>query len=112
MRIKSTMRLKGASICGGEVIGKVLIFNNNEVIQISSKEKNILVVPAITPDLVIYFNSIAAIITETGSSLSHGSILAREYGLPTIIIENACQIFCNGSIIKINAYLGEVEIIK
>ena len=103
--------LKGVSIYGGEAIGKVLI-SDNKVIKINNKEKIILVVPAITPDLVIYFNSIKALISETGSALSHGSILAREYGLPTIILEDAARIFKNGHLIKVNAYSGEVNVIS
>lgn len=112
MATKFVNQLKGISICGGEAIGKVLIADDKEIINICEKEKNILIVPAITADLVIYFNSIQAIITETGSRLSHGSILAREYGLPTIILENATQIFRNGNLIKVNSYLGEIVIIK
>ncbi|MBU4347808.1 hypothetical protein L6249_00205 [Candidatus Parcubacteria bacterium] len=111
MDIKSIKEFKGISIYGGEVIGKVLIFNN-KVIKINNKEKIILVVPAITPDLVIYFNSIKALISEIGSALSHGSILAREYGLPTIILENATQLFKDEHLIKMNAYLGKVKIIN
>ena len=110
--MKSINLFKGVSIYGGEAIGKVLISDNNKIIKINNKEKIILVVPAITPDLVIYFNGIKALISETGSSLSHGSILAREYGLPTIIIEDAARIFKNGHLIKVNAYSGEVNIIS
>lgn len=111
MDMKSINLFKGISIYGGEAIGKVLI-SDNKVIKINNKEKIILVVSAITPDLVIYFNGIDALISEIGSALSHGSILAREYGLPTIILENATQLLKNGQLAKINAYSGEIEILR
>lgn len=44
----------------------------------------ILVVPVIDPGLAPLFGLAGGLIAEMGGTLSHGAIIAREYGLPTI----------------------------
>src|SRR6185437_79242 len=44
----------------------------------------ILVVPVIDPGLTPLFGLAGGLIAEMGGTLSHGAIIAREYGLPTI----------------------------
>jgi pyruvate,water dikinase len=52
------------------------------------------------------------IISEVGGSLSHGAIVAREYGIPAVMdIHNATNILRNGQRVRIDGQRGIVEII-
>ncbi len=52
---------------------------------------------------------INGLITEIGSSLSHGAVVAREYGLPTIVnVKGATQLLKNGDHIVMNATKGTI----
>lgn len=60
-----------------------------------------------------YYSIVNGLITEIGSSLSHGAVVAREYGLPTIVnVKGATKILKNGDRIKMNAAKGTIEIVS
>ncbi|CAG2106037.1 unnamed protein product, partial [Medioppia subpectinata] len=46
-----------------------------------------------------YFPLLSGIITEIGGTISHGAVIAREYGIPSLIaVEGACRAFRTGDI--------------
>ncbi|HEX2569789.1 MAG TPA: PEP-utilizing enzyme [Polyangia bacterium] len=45
----------------------------------------VLVVPAILPSLTFLLPACAALVTDHGGALSHGALLAREYGIPAVL---------------------------
>ena len=50
-----------------------------------------------------YFSIIGGLITEIGSVLSHGAVIAREYGLPAVVnYSNALTIYKEGQLIEID----------
>ena len=56
-----------------------------------------------------YYSVVNGLITEIGSSLSHGAVVAREYGLPTIVnVKGATKILKNGDHIVMNADKGTI----
>ncbi|MBQ2514952.1 MAG: hypothetical protein II533_01295, partial [Bacteroidales bacterium] len=56
-----------------------------------------------------YYSMVNGLITEIGSSLSHGAVVAREYGLPTIVnVKGATQLLKNGDHIMMNATKGTI----
>jgi pyruvate,water dikinase len=60
-----------------------------------------------------YYSIINGLITEIGSSLSHGAVVAREYGLPAIVnVKGATKLLKNGDRIKMNASKGTIVIEK
>ena len=60
-----------------------------------------------------YYSIINGLITEIGSSLSHGAVVAREYGLPTIVnVKAATKVLKNGDRIRMNATKGTVMLIQ
>ena len=59
-----------------------------------------------------YYSNAAGLITEIGSSLSHGAVVAREYGLPTIVnVSGATKRLKDGDHIKMNATKGIITIL-
>jgi pyruvate,water dikinase len=46
---------------------------------------DIVVVPVIDPGMAPLFGVAAGLVAEMGGTLSHGAIIAREYGLPVLV---------------------------
>lgn len=71
----------------------------------------ILVVPVIDPGLAPLFGLAGGLIAEMGGTLSHGSIIAREYGLPTIAnVDAAMTRLSDGLLITLDAGSGTIRI--
>ena len=57
-----------------------------------------------------YFSIISGLITEIGSPLSHGAVVAREYGIPAIVsVKGAKQFLKNGDFIRLDGNRGIIE---
>jgi len=70
----------------------------------------ILIVHATDPGWTPVFMIIKGIVLETGGLISHGALLAREYGLPGVQIEGALQLIPDGAIITLDGDAGLVII--
>lgn len=74
------------------------------------KEKMILVVPYTDAGWSPLLLSAKAIISEVGGQLSHGAIIAREYGIPAVMnIQGAMANLKNGQQVRVDGYKGTVE---
>lgn len=72
----------------------------------------ILVAPITDVGWTPYFSSISGLITDVGSSVSHGAVIAREYGLPAIVNTRvATQRIKTGDRIRLNADTGVVTLL-
>ncbi|MBW2629941.1 MAG: hypothetical protein JRE45_20340 [Deltaproteobacteria bacterium] len=70
----------------------------------------ILVAANIDPGWTHVFPMLAGLITETGGVLSHGALLAREYGIPAVMgISGATERFQTGETVEIDGSSGTVE---
>jgi len=59
-----------------------------------------------------FYSVIGGLITEIGSPLSHGAVVAREYGLPAVVsMKGAMTSLKTGMRIRLNATRGEVTIL-
>lgn len=60
-----------------------------------------------------YYSIIGGLVTEIGSALSHGVVVAREYALPTVVnVDNALDLIHTGDIVTIDGNTGSVVINK
>ncbi|MBS3787333.1 hypothetical protein KGY79_03955 [Candidatus Bipolaricaulota bacterium] len=76
------------------------------------KKGDILVTKATSPAWTPLFLEIGGLITEMGGPMSHGSVVAREYGIPAIVgIREATTRFKDGQFIRLNGETGKIEII-
>lgn len=58
-----------------------------------------------------YYSVIGGLITEIGSSLSHGVVVAREYALPTIVnVENIMALVKDGDMIRLDGNTGTITV--
>ena len=60
--------------------------------------------------LAAYFSLIAGLVTDVGSAVSHGAVVAREYGLPAVVNTRfATDTFETGDLIELDADQGTVR---
>jgi phosphohistidine swiveling domain-containing protein len=56
-----------------------------------------------------YFPMLSGLATEIGGLISHGAVIAREYGLPCLIgVEGAPKLFKTGDIVLLDTEKGEL----
>ena len=72
----------------------------------------ILVAPITDVGWTPYFSMIAGLVTDVGSAVSHGAVIAREYGLPAIVnTRTATRIINTGDRIRLDADTGTVTLL-
>ena len=70
----------------------------------------ILVTPITDIGWTPYFSLIGGLVTDLGSSVSHGAVIAREYGLPCVVnTRNGTRFFKIGERIELDGDSGVVR---
>lgn len=73
---------------------------------------DILVTRFTDPSWTPLFVSIKGLVTEVGGLMTHGAVIAREYGLPAVVgVENATMLIEDGDIIRVNGTDGYVIVL-
>ena len=108
---EETELIKGLSACKGSAVGHARIVRD------PSKSKfnkgDILVVEDLNVNFAPLLRNSSALISDTGSLLSHEAIIAREYGIPGIVgTKNATKKIKNGDLVEVDANQGIVRIIE
>lgn len=102
--------LAGTPVSAGVVEGVARVILKLEDAKFNPGE--ILVTSYTDPGWTPLFTSAVGLIIEVGGMMSHGSVIAREYGIPAVAgIENATSIIKDGSRIRINGSEGYVQIL-
>ena len=71
---------------------------------------DVLVTPSIDPGQTLAFSVAGAIVLEVGGMLSHGAILAREFGIPTVGgVMGAVDKFRDGQMIEVDGNTGMIR---
>jgi phosphohistidine swiveling domain-containing protein len=59
------------------------------------------------------FVAIKGLVVEVGALMTHGAVIAREYGLPAVVgVERATQLIRDGQRIRVHGTNGYVEILR
>ena len=59
------------------------------------------------------FVSIKGLVTEVEGLITHGAIIAREYGLPAVVsVEDVTKLIKDGQMIRVNGTDGYIEILS
>ncbi|CAG2170142.1 unnamed protein product [Oppiella nova] len=90
------VQMKGTPVSNGTVSARVCVSEDiNEAHNIQSGD--ILITYSTDIGWSPYFPLLSGIITEIGGTVSHGAVIAREYGIPCLIaVEGACSAFKTG----------------
>ncbi|MEP7045545.1 MAG: rifamycin-inactivating phosphotransferase [Ilumatobacteraceae bacterium] len=74
---------------------------------------DILVTAYTDPSWTPLFVTITGLVTEVGGLMTHGAVIAREYGLPAVVgVEHATGVIQDGQRIRVNGTEGYVEILS
>jgi pyruvate,water dikinase len=100
--------LQGLPASAGRVRGRARIVHNvQDALRLGAGD--ILITRATDPGWTPIFPLVSAIVLEVGGQLSHGAIVAREYGTPAVInVVGATRIIREGQLIVVDGSTGEV----
>ncbi len=102
--------LVGLAVSAGTIEGRARVILNIDEADLEAGD--ILVTAYTDPGWTTVFLSIAGLVTEVGGLMTHGAVIAREYGLPAVVgVENATRLIRDGQWIRVNGSDGFVEIV-
>ncbi|MBD2775871.1 glycerol-3-phosphate acyltransferase [Iningainema tapete] len=102
--------LQGIPASPGVVEGRVKVLRSLQSVPEFAAD-TILVVPYTDSGWAPLLVRAAGLISEAGGRLSHGAIIAREYGIPAVMdVHNATWILQDGQRVRMDGYRGIVEI--
>lgn len=100
--------LSGLGISPGRVTGTVRVLHSWQEMD-KLQQGDILVARATDPSWTFLFMTAGGLITELGSLLSHGAVVAREYKLPAVVnIPDATRILQDGQKVTLDGFRGVV----
>ncbi|PSN14365.1 pyruvate phosphate dikinase PEP/pyruvate-binding protein [filamentous cyanobacterium CCT1] len=103
-------KLSGIGASAGIMAGPVLVMTQLETV--ATEEPFILVVPYTDAGWAPLLARAQGLIAEVGGRLSHGAIIAREYGIPAVMdVTNATQRLHSGQWVRLNGETGIVEVL-
>lgn len=105
--------LQGIPASVGTVEGYVQVCRNLAAGLNNDMENPIVVVPYTDAGWAPLLMGATAIISEVGGQLSHGAIVAREYGIPAVMnVSQAMSRLQTGQRVRVDGYRGTVEILE
>jgi len=102
----------GIPVCKGKVYGRARIVKTFEDAGELQKGE-IMVAPFTDIGWSPYYSLVGALVTEVGSALSHGAVVAREYCLPTVVnAKNATKRIRTGDFLLVDATKGVITVVS
>ncbi|HAZ48790.1 MAG TPA: phosphoenolpyruvate synthase [Cyanobacteria bacterium UBA11369] len=100
----------GLSVSSGIIEGRARVILNMEDADL--EDGDILVTSFTDPSWTPLFVSIKGLVTEVGGLMTHGAVIAREYGLPAVVgVDNATKLIEDKQRIRVHGTEGYVEIL-
>ncbi|MDQ0427205.1 pyruvate,water dikinase [Planomicrobium stackebrandtii] len=101
----------GIAVSAGVIEGRARVILKMEDAQIEPGD--ILITAFTDPSWTPLFVSLSGLVTEVGGLMTHGAVIAREYGLPAVVgVVNATTVIKDGQKIRINGAEGYVEVLE
>lgn len=92
--------------------GTVRIIHTVEEFQ-QVQKGDVLVCPFTTPTWTVLFPHVAALVTDSGGSLSHAAIVAREYRLPSVVgTQCGTKVLKAGQRVRVDGTAGKIQILS
>ncbi|MFD7389061.1 rifamycin-inactivating phosphotransferase Rph [Streptomyces sp. NPDC059852] len=103
--------LAGLAVSGGTVEGRARVVL--DMADADLEAGDILVTRFTDPSWSPLFVGIAGLVTEVGGLMTHGAVIAREYGLPAVVgVERATRLIQDGQRIRVHGTDGYVELLS
>jgi pyruvate,water dikinase len=105
-----TGALVGLAVSAGTIEGKARVIL--DMAEADLEPGDILVTAYTDPSWTPLFVAIQGLVTEVGGLMTHGAVIAREYGLPAVVgVEHATRLIRDGQRIRVDGTDGYVEIL-
>ena len=102
--------LIGLPVSAGTVEGRARVIL--DMAQADLEPGDVLVTTHTDPSWTPLFVAITGLVTEVGGLMTHGAVIAREYGLPAVVgVVNATRLIQDGQRIRVNGTHGYIEIL-
>ena len=102
--------IAGLPVSSGIIEGRARVILNMEDADL--EDGDILVTSFTDPSWTPLFVSVKGLVTEVGGLMTHGAVIAREYGLPAVVgVENATRLIKDRQRIRVHGTEGYVEIL-
>ncbi len=106
-----TGALIGLPVSAGTVEGRARVIK--DIAQADIEAGDILVTTYTDPSWTPLFLAIKGLVTEVGGLMTHGAVIAREYGLPAVVgVEHATNLIRDGQRIRVHGTDGYIEILS
>jgi phosphoenolpyruvate synthase/pyruvate phosphate dikinase len=106
-----TGSLPGIPVSAGVVEGRARVILKPE--QAKLDKGDILVATFTDPGWTPFFVSASGVVTEVGGLMTHGAIVAREYGIPAVVgVQQATTLIQDGQRIRVNGTKGYIELLE
>ncbi|MFF7247154.1 rifamycin-inactivating phosphotransferase [Embleya sp. NPDC008237] len=103
--------LAGLAVSAGTIEGRARVIL--DMAEADLEAGDILVTPFTDPSWSPLFVGIAGLVTEVGGLMTHGAVIAREYGLPAVVgVEQATRLIRDGQRIRVHGTEGYVEFLS
>jgi len=102
--------LQGLAVSPGRITARArVMLDPSDAASLQKGE--VLVAPATNPAWSPLFLTAGALVTEIGGLLSHGAIVAREYGLPAVLnVKDATRVIRTGQLLTVDGWQGTIYI--
>ena len=105
-----TGALIGLPVSAGTIEGRARVIR--DIAQADIEAGDILVTTYTDPSWTPLFLAIKGLVTEVGGLMTHGAVIAREYGLPAVVgVEHATNLIRDGQRIRVHGTDGYIEIL-
>ena len=102
--------LVGLAVSSGTIDGRARVVL--DMSKADLEDGDILVTAYTDPSWTPLFVAIKGLVTEVGGLMTHGAVIAREYGLPAVVgVVNATRVIRDGQRIRVHGTEGYVEIL-
>ncbi|HET8757130.1 MAG TPA: rifamycin-inactivating phosphotransferase [Solirubrobacteraceae bacterium] len=102
--------LVGVPVSGGTIEGRARVIL--DMAEADLEAGDILVTAYTDPSWTPLFVAIGGLVTEVGGLMTHGAVIAREYGLPAVVgVEHATRLIRDGQRIRVHGTDGYVELL-
>jgi pyruvate,water dikinase len=103
--------LVGLAVSAGVIEGRARVILR--IADARLEPGDILVTRFTDPSWTSLFVGVKGLVTEVGGLMTHGAVIAREYGLPAVVgVEHATELIRDGARIRVNGTDGFVEILS
>jgi pyruvate,water dikinase len=108
--VKASAELRGDAVASGVATGVArVVFDPRQTGELG--DAYILVCPSTDPGWTPLFVNARGLVVERGGVLSHGAIVARDFGLPAVVCPDATRLIRDGQAIRVDGNAGRIVLL-